>query len=149
MSVAEPDFLHPLPPLAYDFGKWKSPPLDGSLTVSELYDWHEEHNPDHPLFLYQHPAKLQKVQVPISEVVLASRRAARYVASLANINFSDHPKPLIAILAWSGKLISYVSRVLLLILQNRYNFILRHRARTTPGRDPILPNFTKRICCCY
>ena len=105
MSASEPDFLYPLPQSAYafDFGQWKAPPLDGSLTVSELYDWHEQHNPDHTLFIYHHPTQPHKIELPISRVVPASRRAARYVASLANIDLDASPKPLIAIIAATGK----------------------------------------------
>ncbi|KAL5492825.1 hypothetical protein ACEPAI_4273 [Sanghuangporus weigelae] len=32
---------------------FKRPPLDGSLTVPELYDWNYEHNKDYPLFVYE------------------------------------------------------------------------------------------------
>ncbi|KAJ7185924.1 hypothetical protein C8R46DRAFT_388493 [Mycena filopes] len=28
------------------------PPLDGSLTVAQIYEWHAQHTPAHPLFVY-------------------------------------------------------------------------------------------------
>ncbi|KAJ7769931.1 hypothetical protein B0H16DRAFT_1516867 [Mycena metata] len=28
------------------------PPLDGTLTIAQIYDWHFRHTPSHPLFLY-------------------------------------------------------------------------------------------------
>ena len=28
------------------------PPLDGSLTLPELFDWHGQHSSEHPLFEY-------------------------------------------------------------------------------------------------
>ncbi|TCD61298.1 putative NRPS-like protein biosynthetic cluster [Steccherinum ochraceum] len=31
---------------------FKEPPLDGSLTIPDLWDWHLKHSPDHPLFHY-------------------------------------------------------------------------------------------------
>ncbi|EMD35545.1 hypothetical protein CERSUDRAFT_106870 [Gelatoporia subvermispora B] len=31
---------------------WHRPALDGSLTLPELYAWHAEHSPEHPLFVY-------------------------------------------------------------------------------------------------
>ena len=31
---------------------FRPPPLDGSLAIPELWDWHYEHSPQHPLFIY-------------------------------------------------------------------------------------------------
>ncbi|KAF4568263.1 putative NRPS-like protein biosynthetic cluster [Pleurotus pulmonarius] len=32
---------------------FKQPPLDGSLTLPEIYDWHLDHSPNHPLFVFR------------------------------------------------------------------------------------------------
>ncbi|KAI0073515.1 acetyl-CoA synthetase-like protein [Panus rudis PR-1116 ss-1] len=53
----------PIPPvpqtqnLRRSESKFKIPPLDGSLTLPEIYDWHLENSPDHPLFLYGEDAE--------------------------------------------------------------------------------------------
>ncbi|KAI0926160.1 hypothetical protein AcV5_008691 [Taiwanofungus camphoratus] len=31
---------------------FRLPPIDGSLNLPEIYDWHSEHIPDHRLFLF-------------------------------------------------------------------------------------------------
>ncbi|KAL0562977.1 hypothetical protein V5O48_019101, partial [Marasmius crinis-equi] len=44
----------PTPPQtqARDCSTFCAPPLDGSLTLLEIYDWHRECSPDHRLFVY-------------------------------------------------------------------------------------------------
>ncbi|OBZ79958.1 L-aminoadipate-semialdehyde dehydrogenase large subunit [Grifola frondosa] len=44
----------PVPPQtqALNSKTFKPPPLDGSLTFPELYDWHYHNTPDHPIFIY-------------------------------------------------------------------------------------------------
>ncbi|KZT28667.1 acetyl-CoA synthetase-like protein [Neolentinus lepideus HHB14362 ss-1] len=43
----------PLPPTqAINSPTFKPPPLDGTLTLPEIYDWHYRNTPKHPLFLY-------------------------------------------------------------------------------------------------
>jgi hypothetical protein len=79
------------------------PPLDASLTIPELYDFHYKFNPDHHVFIYKHRHDGVK-HLNFSHVVPAADRAARYVADIANINldadsFINTP---IAILATSG-----------------------------------------------
>ena len=46
--------LRPLPPptQALSCKTFRPPPLDGSLSVQELYEWHADNNPDHRLFVY-------------------------------------------------------------------------------------------------
>ncbi|KAJ7083262.1 hypothetical protein C8R44DRAFT_822628 [Mycena epipterygia] len=44
----------PLPPQtqALSSRTFGPPPLDGSLTIAQIYDWHSEHSPNHRLFVY-------------------------------------------------------------------------------------------------
>lgn len=80
------------------------PPLNGSLTVSEIFDFNYQHNPNHPLFVYP-KASGGTTKVTYSEVVPAAHRAARYVAGIANIDLDADPAtfPTVAVLALSGK----------------------------------------------
>ncbi|KAF8645464.1 hypothetical protein AX16_007810 [Volvariella volvacea WC 439] len=83
---------------------FKVPPLDGSLTVPQIYDWHYEHNPQHTLFTYEDPNDPGKlVKHTYSEVVPAIHRAGRYVAAAAglDINADPHTYPVVAIIALS------------------------------------------------
>lgn len=78
-----------------------TPPLDGSLTISELYDFHLEHNPTHPVFTYVNEAN-NLVRLSFSEVVPAAHNAARLVARRANIDLEGLKSVTIAILATTG-----------------------------------------------
>ncbi|KAH8114663.1 acetyl-CoA synthetase-like protein [Phellopilus nigrolimitatus] len=57
---------------------FKPPPLDGSLTLPEIYDWHLNHTSDHPLFVYSDDEGVEYT-VPWGEGVCAVHRAAREV----------------------------------------------------------------------
>ncbi|KAJ7204502.1 hypothetical protein GGX14DRAFT_460740 [Mycena pura] len=41
-----------LPPVHARASAFKPPPLDGSLTMPQIYDWHLQNNPNHRLFVY-------------------------------------------------------------------------------------------------
>ncbi|KAI0085552.1 hypothetical protein BDY19DRAFT_1020953 [Irpex rosettiformis] len=45
--------LPPVPQFARGSSEtFSRPPLDGSLNISEIYEWHAHHSPNHPLFQY-------------------------------------------------------------------------------------------------
>lgn len=76
------------------------PPLDGSLTLPELYEWHLTNSPDHPFFVFAESTGNVKTIV-WREISLAIRRGARFVKS----HVSGHGSvaaPIVAILAHSG-----------------------------------------------
>jgi long-subunit acyl-CoA synthetase (AMP-forming) len=59
---------------------FKAPPLNESLTLPDLYDWHHENSPTHPLFVYEDgPGEVRNIAW--AEVVRGIHRAARLVAS--------------------------------------------------------------------
>jgi acyl-CoA synthetase (AMP-forming)/AMP-acid ligase II len=83
---------------------WSPPPVDGSLTVPEIFDWHYEHNPDHISFVYPDGDGSPK-QITMKEAVRAMHRAGRYYTQ----KFTDlgyppdiHNAPVIAIYAATG-----------------------------------------------
>ncbi|KAF8889040.1 acetyl-CoA synthetase-like protein [Infundibulicybe gibba] len=94
--------------------KYTSPPVDGSLTVSELYDFHYANNPHHPVFRYPDSTGNMK-ELRYSEVVPAAYEAARFVAKLANIDLSKptdgSPRPLVAIVATTDTITYFTTLV--------------------------------------
>lgn len=55
---------------------WTRPPLDGSLTLPELYAFHAERSPEHPLFVYADDVdQMHKIHYP--EAFCAMRKAAK------------------------------------------------------------------------
>ncbi|KAI5119742.1 hypothetical protein M0805_008672 [Coniferiporia weirii] len=59
---------------------FKPPPLDGSLTIPGIYDWHLENTPDHPLFVYS-DAQGHQHTITWPVAVKAIHRAAHVVHS--------------------------------------------------------------------
>lgn len=86
------------------------PPLDGSLAIIETYDWHAEHNPDHPLFVYadgdgEEEEDVKSILWP--EAVRAIHRGGHLIRSRIGIGSKSEGKteiPVIAILAAAGTL---------------------------------------------
>lgn len=80
---------------------FRPPPLDGSLTVPELYDWHYEHSPHHPLFIYSdEDGSATTIYWP--EATKAVHRAGHLVRKYAQEKPAPSKRPVFAILAGSG-----------------------------------------------
>lgn len=99
--------LPPLPPPKQQHGltsaTFKMPPVDGSMLVPEMYDWHATHSPEHPLFIYPDNDGQVKT-IKWAEATRAIHRAGRWLLSLVKetATSSVEEKPLIAILCNSG-----------------------------------------------
>lgn len=88
-------FIAPTPtkPQAIQRPSFVPPPLDGSCTVVEAYDWHLVHSPDHEFYKYQEPGGAIRT-VTWKEATLAVYRAADLV-----ITKCAAEKPCFAVLA--------------------------------------------------
>jgi hypothetical protein len=75
---------------------------DDSLSLPELFDWHLENSPRHPLFMFEDgPGSIRTIFWP--EAVRAMHRAAYRVSSTVKDNASSRSyMPTIAILAATG-----------------------------------------------
>ncbi len=84
---------------------WTVPPLDGSLTVPEIYDFHYDNNSNHAVFAYGNPEGNGITFVPYSKVIPAAHRAGWLIAKAANFDLQQDRavRPLVAVLAASGK----------------------------------------------
>ena len=76
------------------------PPIDGSLSVPELYDWHLVHSKEHPMFVYADDDNNPKV-IFWPEGVRAVHRTARLIQQLGQDTGTR--RPVVAILAAAGK----------------------------------------------
>ncbi len=99
--IAPPPNLH-----LHHANGWTIPPIDGSLGVPELYDFHYAHNPTHPVFVYAKPDGSGLVHIRFAELVPAAHRAGWFVTRITNYDHSasPHVRPCVAVLAASGKL---------------------------------------------
>jgi hypothetical protein len=87
---------------------FQPPPLDGSLTILGMFDWHLEHSSIHPLFRYQSPHTNQINTIVWGDAVKAIHRSARFVqksiADAADNTLQDNMiPPVVAILGNIGK----------------------------------------------
>jgi len=74
--------LPPVPnPQALSSSTFKAPPVDGSLTVSELFDYNAEHSPQHPIFIYEEPSTKKLTPVNWKSLRRATHRVAQIVES--------------------------------------------------------------------
>lgn len=96
------DFLPQFPNNPHHSPSFVNPPVDGSLCIPEIYDFHYEHNPSHTVFLYDDP-RSGVIRVPYSRVVPAIHNAGRLVAKRTQIDLESPSSPrTIAILASTG-----------------------------------------------
>ena len=79
---------------------FQAPPLDGSLTLPELYDWQAENSSEHPLFTYGDPDGPVHT-ITWSEATRAIHRAGRIVRDAVG-TLSSSLVPVVAILANTG-----------------------------------------------
>lgn len=83
------------------------PPLDGSLTLPEIWDFHYEHSPNHPRFVYADDSSSTHT-IFWAQTVRAMHQAGRIVRSRLAVDEVAPPsgRPIIAILALSGMFFS-------------------------------------------
>lgn len=80
---------------------FRPPPLDGSLNLPELYDWHLQHSPEHSFFVYAlEDGKIRKIKW--SDMAQAMHRGSKIVSDRMRTR-SAPPRSAVAILASSGE----------------------------------------------
>lgn len=92
-------FLLPAPPLSHGLTSttFVAPPLDGSITIPQMFDHHAAHSPNHPVFLYE-DGPGNKIFIHWKEIHQATGRVARYMEAQGISAATEGPK-IIAILA--------------------------------------------------
>jgi hypothetical protein len=95
--------------MATPYGAYNQPPIDGSLTIPEVFDWHAEHNPQYPLFVYPDDDTLK--YITMEETAHGMHRAARHYA--CHFTSLGHPpavrdSPVVALFALTGEPLSYL-----------------------------------------
>jgi hypothetical protein len=83
---------------------FKPPPMDGTMTVPEMWDYNMAHSPHHPCYIYdQEDGSLKKITW--LQANRAIHRAARIVDSKVHLSkFNSQQKPpVVIILALAGE----------------------------------------------
>ncbi|KAF4612669.1 hypothetical protein D9613_011881 [Agrocybe pediades] len=83
---------------------FQPPPLDGTLSIPELYDWHLKNSPKHPLFVYACGNNNNDVRTILwGEAVKAIHSGTRIVRKTMGWKPGQTNPPVVAILAASGE----------------------------------------------
>jgi len=79
------------------------PPLDGSLTLPELCDWHLQHSPEHPFFIYpRQDGELQTITwAHAARAILTGARLVRKIMGWRR--GMTGTAPVVAMLSASGE----------------------------------------------
>jgi hypothetical protein len=94
----------PLPPQtqALNSPTFIIPPLDGTLSLPEIFDFHLQHSPNHPAFVYADgPGSTRTILW--HEVVRGLHQAGHIVRSRVEVE-QVNERPIIALLALAGML---------------------------------------------
>ncbi|TFK35193.1 hypothetical protein BDQ12DRAFT_560152, partial [Crucibulum laeve] len=88
---------------------FKLPPLDGSLTLPEIYDWHYESNPRHSVFIFENHPRAGYTHLTYTEVVPAIHNAARYIGFVFELDIDNLDKTMspVALLATSDTVTTF------------------------------------------
>ena len=94
----------PPPTQALNTTTFVPPPLDLSLTLAEIIDFHQAHSPNHVAYIYEN-APGECKQITFSAWTRAIHRAGRYVRSLFQLPEpqAGGAKPIISMLVNSGE----------------------------------------------
>lgn len=112
MASANVGKLSILPPPAtqgLNSTTFSPPPLDGSLTIPELVEWHYKRSANHPVFIYDDDGSTKTIHW--KDLYPAIHRAGRYVRKVFGFASPETPsdRPVIAILANVGELFFAIS----------------------------------------
>ena len=92
----------PPPTQALSSKTFVPPPLDGSITLPELFEWHLVHSPNHPLFMFSREnGDVRTIFWP--EAVRAIHTGARLVRKALGWQPGLKNPPVVAILAAAGR----------------------------------------------
>ncbi|EIN09240.1 acetyl-CoA synthetase-like protein [Punctularia strigosozonata HHB-11173 SS5] len=103
------------------------PPLDGSFTILQCYDWHASNSSQHPLFVYAENDLTTKT-LYWADVVHASHRAGRIVSDHVGVKSK---KPVVAILAGADMITYFTCCVG--IMRAGYTFFLISPRNSAPA----------------
>ncbi|SJL11225.1 uncharacterized protein ARMOST_14628 [Armillaria ostoyae] len=120
---------------AVESATFRPPPIDGSFTLQQMYDWHLQHSPDHRLFVYAREDGSVRT-ICWSEAVAAIYTGARLMKGLVPYN-SDKP-PVIAILTMSDT-ITYFTTMMSISRANYVFFPISPR-NSAPAVAHLLHN---------
>lgn len=103
--------LLPLPPKtqALSSVSFRPPPLDGSLTITEMLAWQAKNSPNHDFIVYTRDDGT-KGSVKFTDIVDAMYRGSRIIRE--RVNWQGKPKPYIIGILSSSEIISYFSTVM-------------------------------------
>ncbi|KAF8200271.1 hypothetical protein BJ912DRAFT_921743 [Pholiota molesta] len=102
--------ITPPPTQALQSKTFRPPPLDGSLTLPEIYDWHFVNTPDHRLFIFADDNQNTRT-ILWPEAVRAIYNGARFLRNTIDRKPDSDGIPIVAILA-AADTITYFTMIM-------------------------------------
>jgi len=147
-----PERIPPPPPTqALNTTTFTPPPLDLSLTLAGLIDFHRAHSPNHVVYVYE-DAPAERKQITFSTWIRAIHRAGRHVRDLFQLPEPQvgSAKPVISMLANSGEKIprhfTHFPALTHKYFDVRHDHIRHREARDRPGRRCRFLSLTSEFC---
>ena len=107
-SVADSLKLQIKTPQGVNSSTWTAPPFYGSLTLPELYAFHAEKSPEHPVAVYDDEQGAIH-EIRYKEMFRANRRAAHYVSRHVTLpDPTGDENSVLGVLAIAGQLWSCI-----------------------------------------
>ncbi|TFY76506.1 hypothetical protein EWM64_g7507 [Hericium alpestre] len=127
---------------------FRAPPLDKSLTIPELCDWHFVHSPNHTLFSYADPNGTVK-DIHWAEAVRAIRRGALFAriklgSDAGQSGQAAADKPVIGVFATTDS-ITYYTTVLGLVYAGFVPFLISTRNSAVAVADLLSKTGVSRL----
>lgn len=123
--MSQPRSLPPPPQTQAHFSStFKAPPLDGTLTIAQIYDWHFLNTPNHPLFVYaRDDGSTRTIYWP--EAVRAVYAGAKFLRDRFKWTAGTGEMPVVGVLASSGLCQLRRRNLINKMTQTRYNILPR------------------------
>ncbi|KAF8890513.1 hypothetical protein CPB84DRAFT_1849102 [Gymnopilus junonius] len=114
MGAGTANIIPPAPQTQAQSSKTFSiPPLDGSLTLPEIFDWHAQHSKEHRLFVFaQENGEIRNILWP--EAVRAIHVGARIIRRIMDWKAGMKDIPVVAVLAASDTISYFTTAVAIL-----------------------------------
>lgn len=131
---------------------FKPPPLDGSLTIPELYLHQAQHTPDRPLYVYADVHKAQQT-IRYRDAALAIDRAAAIVLDHADVlkakrGEKGSGRMTFGILAVAGECLEPTKANMLTRRENRQHHLRGNHARNHAMRPHGFLHLDTQLCGC-
>ncbi len=126
---------------------FRPPPLDGTLALHALPEFHAKNSPNHPAFRFEEPKDGSIKTLRWVEVFLAIQTARQILQGGFGLRTSGS-HPVVALLVSTGRYIFTLGIPSTHRQPHRHDVILCHLSRSDASRIRTVPSVRAELCCC-